>query len=68
MYFIKEHDLTQKLEVTIYGRENLSSKVSEHHLYDADQPTFPRRLISAFVIRVLKSIISELAIDEISIF
>ena len=34
----------------------------------ADQPAHPRRLISAFVIRLLESIISELATSEISIF
>ena len=33
-----------------------------------DQPAHPRRLISAFIIRLLKSIISKLAINEISIF
>ena len=34
----------------------------------ADQPAHPRRLISAFVIRFLESIISKLATSEISIF
>ena len=34
----------------------------------ADQPAHPRRLISAIVIRVLESIISELATNEILIF
>ena len=34
----------------------------------ADQPAHPRSLISAFVIRFLKSIICKLAIGEISIF
>ena len=34
----------------------------------ADQPAHPRRLISAFVIRFLGSIISKLATCEISIF
>ena len=34
----------------------------------ADQPAHPRRLISAFVIRFLDSIISKLATSEISIF
>ena len=33
----------------------------------ADQPAHPRRLISTFVIRLLKSIISRLATSEISI-
>ena len=33
----------------------------------ADQPAHPRRLISAFVIRCLESIISKLAIGESSI-
>ena len=35
---------------------------------DANQPAHPRSLISAFVIRLLKSIISRLATGEISIF
>ena len=34
----------------------------------ADQPAHPRSLISAFVIRFLESIISELATSKISIF
>ena len=34
----------------------------------ADQPAHPRRLISAFVICVLESIISKLATREISLF
>ena len=34
----------------------------------ADQPARPRSLISAFVIRVLKSTISKLATKEISVF
>ena len=34
----------------------------------ADQPAHPRSLISAFVIRFLKSIISKLATSEISAF
>ena len=33
-----------------------------------DQPAHPRRLISALVIRLLESIISGLAMSEISIF
>ena len=35
---------------------------------DADQPAHLRILISAFVIRFLKSIISKLATSEISVF
>ena len=34
----------------------------------ADQPAHPRSLISTFVIRLLDSIISELATSDISIF
>ena len=34
----------------------------------ADQPAHPRRLISAFLIRVLESTISKLATREISVF
>ena len=35
---------------------------------DADQPAYPRRLISAFVIPFLECIISKLATGEITIF
>ena len=35
---------------------------------DADQPAHPRSLISAFVIRLLESIITRLATSKISIF
>ena len=34
----------------------------------ADQPAHPHRLISTFVIRLLESVISKLASNEISIF
>ena len=34
----------------------------------ADQPSHPRRLVSAFVIGLLENIISRLATSEISIF
>ena len=34
----------------------------------ADQPAHPRSLISAFVVRILESIIRKLATGEISIF
>ena len=37
-------------------------------LRGADQPGLPRRLISAFVFRILESIISNLAANEISFF
>ena len=47
-------------------RENLSSGLTNNT--GADQPAHPRRLISAFVIRFLESIISKLATGEISIF
>ena len=47
-------------------RENLSSEVCEQQ--GADKPADPRRLISAFVIRLWESIISRLATSEISIF
>ena len=38
------------------------------HSTGADQPAHPRRLISAFVIRLLESFISKLASSKISIF
>ena len=47
-------------------RENLSSGFATNT--GADQPTHPRSLISAFVIRLLETIISKLAPREISIF
>ena len=47
-------------------RENLSSGFA--NIKGADQPAHSRRLISAFVIRILKSIISKLASSKISIF
>ena len=47
-------------------RENLSSGYAYNT--GADQPAHPRSLISAFVIRYLKSTIFNLATDEISIF
>ena len=46
--------------------ENLYSGVWNNK--GADQPAHPRRLISAFVIHLLESIISQLASSEISIF
>ena len=47
-------------------RENLSSGFANSK--GADQPAHPRRLISAFVIRFLESIIYKLNTGEISIF
>ena len=48
------------------SRENLSSGFTNNK--GADQPAHPRRLISAFINRLLESIISRLAISEFSIF
>ena len=47
------------------ARENLSRGCANNKA--ADQPAHPRILISAFVIRLLESIISKLASSEISI-
>ena len=47
-------------------QENLSSGFATNK--GADQPAHPCRLISVFVIRFLKSIISKLASRKISIF
>ena len=47
-------------------REKLSSRFGND--IDADQPAHPGRLISAFVIRFLESLISKLASSEIPIF
>ena len=46
--------------------ENLSSVFANNK--GADQPAYPRSLISAFIIRLLESIISHLAISEFSNF
>ena len=46
--------------------ENLSSGFANNT--GADQPAHPRRLISAFVIRLSRSIMSRIATSEISIF
>ena len=48
------------------NEQNLSSGVWEQQ--SADQPAHPHSLISTFVIRLLKSIISKLATSKISIF
>ena len=47
-------------------RESLSSGVCDNK--GPDQPAHPRRLISAFVIRFLESIISKLTTSKIAIF
>ena len=47
-------------------QENLSLGCTNNK--GADQPAHPRRLISAFVIRFFKSIISKVAWSEISMF
>ena len=47
-------------------RENLSSGLANNK--GVDQPAHPPSLISAFVIRLLESIISKPATSEISIF
>ena len=54
--------------VTIWvsTQEKLSSGFMNN--IGADQPAHPRRLLSAFVIRVLESIIFKLVTSEISIF
>ena len=58
-FFIYEH-------IRALARENLFSGFAINK--GADQPAHPRRLISAFVIRLLESIMSRLATREISIF
>ena len=47
-------------------RENLSSEIADNK--GADQTAHTRRLISAFVIRFLKTVISRLVLSEIAIF
>ena len=58
----------QTVAHNIWGstRENLSTVFANNK--GADQPGHPRSLISAFVIRVLESIISKLATSEIFSF
>ena len=53
-------------DIWALSRENLSSGFAKHK--GADQPALPRNLISAFVIRVLQSIISKLAVNKTSNF
>ena len=53
------------MDITL-TQENLSLRFANNKI--ADQPMHLRRLISVFVIRFLKSIISKLATGEISIF
>ena len=48
------------------SQENLSSEAANNT--GADQPAHPRNLISAFVIRFLKSFLCKLAKGKISIF
>ena len=60
--FVKEKSIT----IWASAQENLSSVVCNNK--GVDQPAHPRRLISAFVIRVLESIISNLATSKILIF
>ena len=49
------------------GREKTCLRVFANNI-GADQPAHMRSLISAFVIRLLQSMISRLALSEISIF
>ena len=55
-----------KLMIWTVTREDLSSGFANNK--GADQPAHPLRLISAFVIRFLESIICKLNTGEISIF
>ena len=56
-------------QVTSYGpRRKKTSLRWFSNNEGADQPAHPRSLISAFVIRLLESMISKLATREISIF
>ena len=55
--------ITQHMGLT---QENLSSGLANNK--GTDQPVPPRRLISAFVVRFLESIIPKLATGEISVF
>ena len=52
--------------ICAWNRENLSLGLAFNK--GADQPAYPRSLISAFVIHLLESIISKLSMSEISIF
>ena len=55
--------------ITLFGpRREKTCHRGSANIKAADQPAHPRSLISAFVIHLLESIISQLAAREISIF
>ena len=64
--FCLKHQSCNELSLCALTRENLSSGFVTNK--GAVQPVHLRRLISAFDIRFLESIISKLASREISIF
>ena len=57
-----------KVTLIIGPRREKTSLLGLANNKGAEQPAHPRRLISAYVIRFLESIISKLAMSEISIF
>ena len=65
---IRSNDLIKDPRIIIGPRREKTCLWGFANNKDADQPAHPRRLISAFVIRLLESIISKLASSEISIF
>ena len=55
-------------EFVIWALARVNLSLGFANINGADQPVYQRRLISAFVIHILESIISNLAAGEISIF
>ena len=67
--YIQVQLLFKSFSMTLYGpqREKTCLRGLANNT-GADQPAHPRSLISAFVIRFLKSVISKLATSEILVF
>ena len=56
---MKPHRIFLSIDIWASSQENLSSGFAKNT--GADQPAHPRSLISAFVIRILESIIGKIA-------
>ena len=67
-FYIYPCDCDSKIELSYGPRREKTFLRGFANNKGADQPAHPRSLISAFVIRLLESIISKHATSEISIF